>query len=581
MNEDNVARRPGRAREPRQCLRPSPVGVRAVNVWTSSTGIAMPDLVPISLRRRWVELGWCPDRDIYAVFSEHVRACPDTPAVIDPAGTLTYTGLDTLVRRIAAALSESGLGEGDIVGIQVPNGWQAAVAELAVAAVGATALPYPAGRGRRDSLHLLGRSGATGVITVQTAGTVPLAANLAALRPALPDLRAVFTFGTAPPGCLPLEPWLADAEAGRRWRDAPVDPEAPARILVSSGSEAEPKMVAYSHNAMVGGRGNYVLAVHGRPERMRSLVLVALSSAYGSLGTSVTLARHGGTLLLLDGFDAARALRMMVEQHPNLVFGVPTMLRRMAELPRLPGEDPSSAPTLVSSAAPLDRSTIQACRERFGCPVINIYGSADGVNCHTVLGDGAVAHAGRPDPAVAQICVAGPSGEPVPDGEEGEIWALGPMTPLCYVNAPELDRRYRAPGGWVRTGDLGLIDGEGRLHVVDRMKRIISRGGYKISPAELEQELCAHPAVAEAACVAVPDDELGERLCACLVTRPGAPAVTLGELSTFLENECGLERRKLPELLLTLPELPRSPSGKVCAQTLARLAGVHSASSAP
>jgi len=240
----------------------------------------------------------------------------------------------------------------------------------------------------------------------------------------------------------------------------------------------------------------------------------------------------------------------------------------------LAGED-TSATVLVSSGAPLDRLTIQACLDRFGCPVIDVYGSADGVNCHTVRGDGACAHTGRPDPAVAQIRIVGPSGRPVEDGKEGEIWALGPMTPLCYVNAPELDRRYRAAGGWVRTGDLGLIDPEGRLRVVDRMKRIISRGGYKISPAEIEQELRAHPAIAEAACVAVPDDDLGERLCACLVPRPGGPPVTLTDLGAFLEIERGLERRKLPELLMTLPELPLAPTGKVCTQALARLAVAH------
>jgi len=253
-------------------------------------------------------------------------------------------------------------------------------------------------------------------------------------------------------------------------------------------------------------------------------------------------------------------------------------LRRMAARPRTPGEDTSSLRALVVGGAVLDAVTISACRARFGCAVINLYGSADGVNCHTAGGDWApgVGCVGRPDSTVCDIRIADAHGRRVSAGQEGEIWALGPMTPLCYVNAPELDARYRTPGGWVRTGDQGLIDLDGSLHVVDRIKQIIIRGGYNISPAEVEQHLGAHPAIADAACVAVPDPDLGERLCACVAQQPGTPPLTLTEINTFLERERGLERKKLPELLVALPELPLGPAGKVCRQTLTRLAVAHS-----
>ncbi|MGH3885454.1 MAG: class I adenylate-forming enzyme family protein [Pseudonocardiaceae bacterium] len=541
--------------------------------WTSTNGIVLADLVPAALRRRWVEQGYCPDRDLYTLFSEHVRAHPQRAAVIDATGAIDYATLDTRVRRIAAALAGTGLGPRDIVGIQVPNGWRAAAAELAIAAIGAVALPYPAGRGRRDSLSLLGRSRASAAIVADVAGSVPLAANLAGLRPDLPDLRTVFVFGAAPAGCEPLDQWLADEVAQRRWCPAPVDPQAPARILVSSGSEAEPKMVAYAHSAMAGGRGNYIGALHDGSQTMRGLILVPLASSYGSCGM-VILARHGGTLVLLDAFEPAAALRMITDHQATHVFGVPIMLRRIAEQPQASGEDTSCLRVLVSSSAALPATTIEACRARFGCSVVNIYGSADGVNCHTARG-GCVpvpGCAGRPDPTVADIRIVDAAGRPVPAGQAGEIWSLGPMTPLCYVNAPELDARYRAPGGWVRTGDRGLIGPDSCLRVVDRLKQIVIRGGYHISPAEVERQLAAHPAIADAACIAVPDPEFGERLCACITQRPDTPPVTLAQLNAFLEGERGLERRKLPELLLALPELPLGPTDKVCRQTLTRLA---------
>lgn len=543
--------------------------------WTSTNGIVLRDLVPGHLRRSWVAKGWCPGQDLYSLFHAAVRAHPDRTAIVDPAGTVDYASLDRLVRGVAAALTDSGYGPRDLIGVQAPNGRWAAVAELAIAAVGAVALPYPPARGWRDTVGLLGRSRASAVIVAETSGQTPLAANVAGLRPRLPFLRSVFVLGKAPAGCCSLDPWLDNTAAGR-WRPQPVDPEAPARILVSSGSEADPKMVAYSHNALAGGRANYVAALHDSSQPMRNLILVPLSSAFGSCGTSVTLARLGGTMLLLDRFDPAAALRMITEHRPTHVFGVPTMLLRMARQRPTSGEDLSSLCALVASGAMLHPTTIEACQRRFGCAVVNVYGSADGVNCHTMPQDSppGEGHVGRPDPAVAEIRIVAGDGTPAPAGQPGEIWARGPMTPLCYVNAGDLDQRYRSPDGWVRTGDRGQLDPEGRLWVLDRIKQVVIRGGYTISPAEIEQQLHTHPAVTDAVCVSMPDPEFGERLCACIAQPAGTARLTLADVCAFLHDERGLEPRKLPEALVVLPELPLGPTGKACWQTLTRLAAV-------
>ncbi|HEX2297802.1 MAG TPA: class I adenylate-forming enzyme family protein [Pseudonocardiaceae bacterium] len=543
------------------------------DTWTSGNGIVLRDLVPGELRRHWVRLGYCPGQDLYSRFRAQVRDHPQRTAVVDAQRALCYHDLDARVRAIAAGLAETGLGPKDIIGISVPNSWRAVAAELAVAAVGAVALPFPCRRGYREALSLLTRSRATAVITVGGAA----ATRLVELHAELPFLRTVFVFGAADgerAGCrvLPEGP----SEAGARFRACPVDPEAPARILISSGTETEPKMVAYSHNAMAGGRANYVAALHDGTGPMSNLVLVPLASSFGSLGTSVTLAGLGATLLLREGFDAAAALEMITRCRPTHLFGVPTMLRRMAECPSAPGEDTSSLQMVVSSGAALPATTARTCARRFGCAVINVYGSADGVNCHTVgkaaSGSGATGWVGVPDPRVTDIRIVDATGRQLPPGRQGEIRARGPMTPLCYVNAPELDARYRTGDGWVRTGDRGLLDQAGRLYVVDRIKQIIVRGGYNISPAEVEDALTAHPLLVEAACVPVADADLGERLCACVVQRPGTRALTLPEINAFLADERGLERPKLPELLVTLPELPLGATGKACRHTLTRLA---------
>jgi acyl-CoA synthetase (AMP-forming)/AMP-acid ligase II len=159
----------------------------------------------------------------------------------------------------------------------------------------------------------------------------------------------------------------------------------------------------------------------------------------------------------------------------------------------------------------------------------------------------------------------------VPSGEAGEIWALGPMSPMCYVAAPELDARYRAPGGWVRTGDLGRMDADGTLWVVDRIKRVVIRGGLTLSPMEVERELSGHPDVADVYCVPVHDPDLGERMCACVASRDRARPPSPAAMIAFL-RERGVEKRQLPERFVVLPELPLGPTGKVCATSLARIA---------
>ncbi|MFG2115248.1 class I adenylate-forming enzyme family protein [Streptomyces sp. NPDC048718] len=528
-------------------------------VWTSRAGVPFPDLVPRELRRSWVARGLCPDADLYTLFAARVAEHPDRQALVDAGGVLTYAELDAEVRRTAAEFERVGLAAGDVIALRLPNGRDAVAAELAVYALGAVALPLPPGDDR-DLRALLARSRARGVV-LRTAREADPALGLPHLRTVCvpePGPRSPAPYGTGQPP--------------RR----PVDPYGPARILVSSGSEAEPKMVAYSHHAMAGGRARYVRALQQDPDRAgsppRHLVLVPLASSFGSLGTPVTLAVLGGTLITQPAFDAEDALRLIAVHRPTHLFAVPTMLRRLTDLPRRSDEDTSSLRTVVSSGAALPEAVAQACRERFDRPVVTVYGSSDGVNCHTA---GEIRptgpSVGTPDPTVARIRLTGP---------EGQIEARGPMTPMCYVNAPELDARYRTPdGGWVRTGDFGRLDEHGRLHVLGRLKRIVVRGGLNISLAEVENELATHPAVAEAACVPVPDPDLGERLCACLRPAPGARTPTLPELAAHLLGR-GLSRRKLPELLLPVEEMPLGPTGKICHRTLTEAAVAMAAPSA-
>ncbi|MFD9339751.1 class I adenylate-forming enzyme family protein [Streptomyces sp. NPDC060028] len=541
--------------------------------------VALHDLLPTGLRRSWAVDGTCPDLDLYSLFRARQISDLHRTAVLDSKGALCYTALDRKVRCLATGLAELGIRAGDVVGVQLPNGRAAVMADLALAAIGAVALPFPVGRGSLEAESLLRRAEAVAVIASVGHRGNRHAADLRTLAASLPALRHVIAAGpgTAPEGTIPLSGLLRSDPAA--FVPARPHPDSAARILVSSGSEADPKMIAYSHNALAGGRGNFLASLMPDGTPPRALFLVPLGSAFGSSGTAVTLARHGGTLVLLEHFTPQAALAAIREHAPTHVLGVPTMVRMMLDLLEDHGrQDPPQygelpAPTaLVLGGSALDETTAEQAARAFRCPVVNLYGSADGVNCHTGLGsstseveeggpDGAGIVAGRPDPRVADIRITDTgTGEPLPDGEIGEIIARGPMTPMCYVGSRELDARYRTADGWVRTGDLGRIDRAGLLHVVGRLKDIVIRGGANISPAEVERELAAHPGVRDVVCVGVPDELMGERLAACVVPR-GAQAPTLGSLGEHLGRR-GLERRKHPEHLLLVDRIPLTPAGK-------------------
>ncbi|MCS7475422.1 class I adenylate-forming enzyme family protein [Umezawaea endophytica] len=520
------------------------------------TATAVHDLVPADLRRRWAGLGLYPDRDLYDLFSVQAFLHPERLAVIDDEGGLTYADLNALALRVAAALRGRGVEPGDVVATQLANSRYACAVDLAVAALGGVVLPFPVGRGTREARSLIGRSGAVAAVVDPAA-----VAHVGALAAELPALRHV------------LAPHELVAGPAHGFVPVRSDPDGPARVLVSSGSESEPKMVLYSHNALLGGRGAFVGRLIPPGGELRALFLVPLASSFGSNGTTVTLARHGGTVVAQAKFSPEGTLDLIERARPTHLFGVPTMFRMLLDNPRLAETDLSSIRVIAPGGAQLDAVTAAACREAFDCVVVNVYGSADGVNCHTALDDPPerTTGAGRPNPAVAEIRIVDDALSILPDGEVGEIVARGPMTPMRYLGDGDLNALHRTPDGWVRTGDLGVIDADGYLDVVGRRKDIVIRGGDNISPVEVEQLLVGHPGVRDAACVGVPDELMGERLCACLVVADGE-VVTVDGLGTFL-GAAGLARYKHPERLVLLDELPLSPAGKVDKDALRRRIG--------
>lgn len=544
-----------------------------------------PDLVPAELRAAWVDAGHTPGVDLRTLFDGQVKRHPDKVAVVDDEKSTTYAQLGEMADRIAGLLTGWGIGKGDVVAIQLPNIAEACAADLAVATLGAICLPYPVLYRHNEVRSLLARSGAVACLAVRQLRDFDYAAMLAELGPDLPALRHVAVLGEPAEGVDSIDAALA-AEGPPPPRPAvAVGPFDPARILVTSGTEAAPKMVLYSHAAIGGGIGNILGAL--RPDDdSRFLLLPPLSTGFGSLGTFAGLARYGVTLVVTSAFDPAGVFKLVERERVTHMLAVPTMLAMM--LAAGPGDaDLSSLQVVGSFGAAMSEERVRATLDTFGggsrrpgrgdtprppgtTRFVNGYGCSDGAVCLTGWDDPPekiAATVGRPSPGTTEIRILDDDLAELPAGEVGEVCARGPMSPLGYFGSPELDERYRFDGGWVRTGDLGFIDAEGYLHIAGRKKDIIVRGGYNISPAETEAALGRHPAVAEAACVGYPDERLGERMCAVVVPAAGAEAPTLEALQEFLAAG-GLARIKLPERLEVIDAMPLNPTGKILKRVL-------------
>ncbi|MBU3057835.1 AMP-binding protein [Pseudomonas indica] len=534
----------------------------------NNTGII--DLVPMDVRREWVRNGTYPNKSVFQLFRQHAERHPDKLAVLSPEESISYGELLDRSLRLAAGLRTQGIVPGDVVAYQLTNSWRCCAIDLAAAALGAVVAPFPPGRGRLDIESLLRRCDARAVVVPAEFGGIDLCELIESLRPTLLSLRILIVEGEARRGWSSLDR-LMDAEPLGTETLPKVCPNSPVRLLVSSGTESEPKLVAYSHNALVGGRGRFLQRLHEDGESFRGMYLVPLGSSFGSTATFGSLSWLGGSIVVLPKFDVPAAIRAIETLRPTHILGVPTMLQRIAADPLLAEVDKSSLVGLISGGSLIDEASVRRCVEAFGCGFISLYGSADGVNCHNTLDDPlevVLRSVGRPNPSVCEIRIVDDQGVELPQGEVGEIKARGPLSPMQYVNAPELDARYRDAEGWVCTGDLGYIDRDGYLVLAGRKKDIIIRGGQNISPVQIEMLATGHPDVVSAACVPVPDPDLGQRVCICVTLREGAPRFSLAELTDYLRQQ-GLEVNKLPEYLRFYRHLPLSPAGKVDKKALA------------
>jgi cyclohexanecarboxylate-CoA ligase len=449
----------------------------------------------------------------------------------------------------AAALWSRGVRPGSVVCLQLPNWWETAAFCWAIWRCGAIASPItPALRGYE-----------VGFILEQTK----------ARHIAVPDEFR----GTDYVGMVRATGFDGDVIVFRGPRQAtlggndlpappPVGPDTVALILWTSGTTSEPKGVVHTHQSLR-VEADTIAAAHAMRPGERLLLPMPVTHVAGLTYGVLLPITSAITTVLMDTWEPGRALQLVEQESIAVMISTPVFMRTMIDHPSFAGTDRSSLRMFSLGGAGVAPAMVREGAREFGCWCKRTYGSTEYPTLTTGrAGDDPERDATTDGPLIgaAELRIVDPTTlTDLPPGTPGELLARGPEMFVGYLDE-ELDAHAFVDGGWFRTGDLAVYDGE-YLTIVDRLKDIIIRGGENISAQEVEAALVTHPTIAEAACVAMPDAVMGEKVCAFVIASPGRVPV-LEEVRAHLV-ERGLARFKLPERLEIREMLPRTASGKV------------------
>jgi long-chain acyl-CoA synthetase len=494
-----------------------------------------------------------------ALLARAVERAPDREAIVDGRERLRWREVHDRARRLAAGLARLGVQPGDRVAILLQNGAPFCLTVFAVLELGALAVPLST-KLRREELRFLLTDSAPRVLVADPA----FYGEVEPLRGDLPDVTPVLTGDRPASGTIALTDLLAGVSRTGGAPPGAITDDAPALILYTSGTTGRPKGAIATHGNVVHSCVTFE-RVYGLRDGERSLVVVPLVHVTGLIAQLWAMTAVAGTVVLMPRFDAGDALRLLAAEAITHLVGVPTVYvmlmthadHRAAPLPRLR--------ILGYGGAPIASDTVRRLREWLPrARLHNTYGLTETASPATCLADAdaltQIHTVGRPVPVGECRTVDPASGGEAAADEVGELWIRGPMVVAGYWNNPAATAAAIVEDGWLRTGDLATIDAEGYVAIRDRIKDMVNRGGEKVYCVEVEEVLCGHPGVLEAAVVGLPDPVYGERVKACVVPRPG---VRLDDADLRAWTRERLARFKVPEVVEILETLPRNPNGKV------------------
>jgi fatty-acyl-CoA synthase len=481
------------------------------------------------------------------------RLSPAHVALVHRDTRRSYAELDDRTHHLAAALRDLGVEGGDRVAYLGPNDPALLETLFATAALGGVFVPLNWRLTAPELTYIAADCGATVLVhaaAMADAATAVVADGSAALRH-LVELGTPFeglATGGGTSGAVPAS------------IDTLVGLDDPAVIIYTSGTTGRPKGATLSHGNITWNCVNVLIDTDLASDEV-ALVCAPLFHVAALNMVSLPILMKGGTVVLTGGFDPDVALELIGRHRVTVMFGVPAMFNAMAQVPAFASSDLSSLRRLLCGGAPVPLSTIRTYLDR-GIPFLQGYGMTETSPGALFLGaERAADKAGSAGVSsfFTDVRVVRPDGSDVDPGEKGEVVVAGPNVMRGYWGRPDATAEVM-DGEWFRSGDVAVVDDDGYVTIVDRMKDVIISGGENIYPAEVEDVIYSHPDVAECAVIGVPDERWGEVGRAIVVRRAGT---TLDERELLEHLDGRLARFKLPGSVVFTDALPRSGAGKV------------------
>jgi long-chain acyl-CoA synthetase len=471
---------------------------------------------------------------------------------------LTNADQDRAAGRIASALRRLGVCAGDRVVVMLPNCPEVTQSYGGIWKVGAVIVPVIFLLGAEEVAHILAHSEAKIVIT-----STDMLWKVEPQIGSLPTLRHVILVDEVGDGRT-LSLAAETAVEPDRFETVEREDDDIAVILYTSGTTGRPKGVALSHgNLAANARAAAMLFELDREDW--AVAVLPLSHSYG-----LTLMNAGNILgtraVLLRWFNPEDVLGAIQTRRATSMSGVPTMFVYLLNYPGAGQYDTSSMRVWGSGAAPLPVELVEPFERKFGGKLMEGYGLTEAspvVSAHRLSGVRKLGSVGQPIPGV-EVTIQDDADRVLPADELGEVCVKGANVMLGYYRDPDETART-VRGGWLHTGDVGRLDADGFLYIVERKKDLIIRGGFNIYPREVEEALYAFPKTAEAAVIGMPDPLMGEDVLAFVVLRDGETA-TATEVMAFCETR--LARYKCPKQVRFVGALPKNPIGKILRKEL-------------
>jgi fatty-acyl-CoA synthase len=498
-----------------------------------------------------------------------VAAWGDREALVDRAQgvRLTYAELGAEVDRLARALLAAGLEKGDRIGIWSPNTTQWTLTQFATAKIGAILVNINPAYRTHELTFVLNQAGIRMLVTAASFKSSDYVAMVEASRAECPALEQVFVVGQ--------DSWAqllgrADEVSPERLTLAQrdLDPFEPINIQYTSGTTGFPKGATLSHHNIL-NNGFLVGELCRYTEADRICIPVPFYHCFGMVMGNLAAVSHGACMVIpAPGFDPAATLAAVSEERCTSLYGVPTMF--IAEWALLDGDgqdryDISSVRTGIMAGSPCPASMMTQLIEAGVDEMTICYGMTETspVSTQNRVDDTfeqKVNTVGSVHPHLEIKVVDPVTGETVPRGTPGEFCTKGYSVMLGYWEEPEKTAEVLVDG-WMRTGDIAVMDDDGYVQITGRIKDMVIRGGENIYPREIEEFLYTHPDVLDAQVIGVPDPKYGEELCAWVRMKEGAPAMTAESLREFAAGR--LAHYKIPRYVRVVDEFPMTVTGKV------------------